>query len=142
MYRVLLPVDRDPERGLAAAEAVASLPSSSDCIHVTILNMEKRIDVTGGDGGNVDSNQWFDEDDIPESVDGAKEFLQERDIDVDVVRRHADPAEGIMDAIEQEDIDHVFMSGRKKSPVGKALFGSVTQSVLLDSPVPVTVVTS
>jgi nucleotide-binding universal stress UspA family protein len=38
------------------------------------------------------------------------------------------------------DADLVVVGARKRTPVGKAVFGSVTQSVVLDSPVPVTVV--
>jgi len=54
--------------------------------------------------------------------------------------RVGDPVDEILTAVEDSDADYLFIGGRKRSPVGKAVFGSVTQSLLLDSDVPVTLV--
>lgn len=138
MFTVLLPVD-DEERGLAAAEAVVALPCAAEEIRTVLLNVQKEIDVTGGEGGHVDSEEWYDEDDVPESVFEVREFLEEAGIEVDVMRRHADPAEEITNVAKNLAVDQIVMSGRKKTPVGKVLFGSVTQSVMLSAERPVTV---
>jgi len=47
----------------------------------------------------------------------------------------------IIEEADRRDADHVFVSGRKRSPTGKALFGDDTQRVVLDFDGPVTVVT-
>ncbi|RKD95322.1 universal stress protein [Halopiger aswanensis] len=46
------------------------------------------------------------------------------------------PAE-ILEYAEKVDARYIVVGGRSRSPVGKALFGSVTQSVLLDASCPV-----
>lgn len=51
-----------------------------------------------------------------------------------------DPAQTITDYVEEQDAEYVVIGGRKRSPVGKALFGSVTQSVLLNVEKPVVTV--
>ncbi|MCH7660977.1 MAG: universal stress protein, partial [Euryarchaeota archaeon] len=50
------------------------------------------------------------------------------------------PDETILDYVEENEIDIVVIGGRKRTPAGKLLFGSVTQSVILHADVPVTVV--
>lgn len=47
----------------------------------------------------------------------------------------------VLDAADEHDCDHIFLAGRQRSPTGKALFGDTTQSVILESDCPVTVVT-
>ena len=49
-------------------------------------------------------------------------------------------AESIIELSDELGVDEVVLCGRKRSPAGKALFGSVTQSVALESVVPVTIV--
>ena len=51
-----------------------------------------------------------------------------------------DTAGAILQAVEQSGADLLVIGARRRSPVGKAFLGSVTQDVLLDSPVPVLVV--
>lgn len=57
--------------------------------------------------------------------------------DLTVSVRVGDPAAEIVAYAEQEDARYVVIGGRQRSPTGKALFGSVTQKVIFDSPVPV-----
>jgi len=53
------------------------------------------------------------------------------------IGRVGSPAEGILDAIDSEDPSYIVLGSRKRTPVGKALLGSTTQSVLLHTSVPV-----
>ncbi|ELY50937.1 universal stress protein [Natronolimnohabitans innermongolicus] len=46
------------------------------------------------------------------------------------------PAEEISEAANRSDPRFLVLGGRKRSPVGKALFGSITQSVLLEVDAP------
>lgn len=50
--------------------------------------------------------------------------------------RVGSPAEEIIGAAERYDPHYLVLGGRKRSPVGKALFGSITQSVLLQVETP------
>ena len=43
-----------------------------------------------------------------------------------------DRASAILDTAEEYDCDHVFLVGQGRSPTGKALFGDLTQEVVLN----------
>lgn len=53
------------------------------------------------------------------------------------VGRLGDPATEVADYASSVDARYVVLGGRRRSPVGKALFGSVTQEVLLNADRPV-----
>jgi nucleotide-binding universal stress UspA family protein len=56
---------------------------------------------------------------------------------VEPMGRVGDPTEEVLAAADELDARHVVVGGRRRSPVGKALFGSTTQEVLLESDRPV-----
>lgn len=48
-----------------------------------------------------------------------------------------DPAEVVLEAIEEKKATRLVIGVKRRTPVGKALLGSVSQNLLLHSPVPV-----
>lgn len=92
-------------------------------------------------------NQYLNESDSL-SASQAQELAEEVVADVSTgeaddaepVGRVGDPAEEILDRAKEVDARYIVIGGRSRSPVGKALFGSVTQSVLLDADRPVVTV--
>lgn len=59
---------------------------------------------------------------------------------VRVVSRDRDPADELVDASYEHDIDLVVIGLRRRSPVGKLIMGSTAQQVLLEAQCPVTAV--
>lgn len=67
----------------------------------------------------------------------AAEAIREADVEAEAVGLMGDPAEEIVGYADERDANYVVIAGRTRSPVGKALFGSVVQSVLLAAECPV-----
>jgi len=139
MYRVLLPVGGDVEHVLSAADAVISLPNATTEVEAEILNVYEGFEASG-EGGRVDSEDVWNEENYPDSVGVVEDRLTEAGVSVSKRREHGDPAETIISVAEELDVDNITMSGRRRSPTGKMLFGSTTQSVLLAGDRPVTVI--
>lgn len=60
------------------------------------------------------------------------------DIDtIETAIRVGDPAEELAAYAEEVDARYLVVGGRKRSPTGKALFGSVTQQVMFEAAMPV-----
>ena len=138
MKHVLLAVDEDEQRARRAAEAVTSLPGVPGDARVTLLNVFEEFSAAD-EAGQVRSKDLYDPEDFPDSVRLARDLLEEAGLEVDLRREHGDPAERIVGVARDLDADVVALCGRKRSPAGKALFGSVTQSVVLDADRPVLV---
>ena len=86
---------------------------------------------------------------IDQAIDGVRRFakdmgrdvLSDLDLQWEAVGRIGEKGEETLKLADERDCDHIFIAGRKRSPTGKAVFGDDTQRVILDSKVPVTVLT-
>jgi nucleotide-binding universal stress UspA family protein len=72
-------------------------------------------------------------------VRDAASLIREAELELDVVGTVGTPAEEVANYVTDQDIDHVFIGGRKRRPTGKALLGSTSQDILLALDVPCTV---
>jgi nucleotide-binding universal stress UspA family protein len=66
--------------------------------------------------------------------------LSAADVEYEVRGALGESGEGISALAEDVDADLVVVGGRRRSPTGKAVFGSVAQEVMLSAPCPVTFV--
>lgn len=70
--------------------------------------------------------------------------LADADLDIRVRGRltddDGDRSERLVDIAEETDADLLLVGGGDRTPVGKAVFGSTAQDVMLDAPCPVTLV--
>jgi nucleotide-binding universal stress UspA family protein len=134
MYRVLVPVDDDVDRALAQAEYVSDLPSADEAVEAILLF------VFHGDRAELPEElKQFESASRIQSVRRAREHLEDADVEVTVREDSGDTTQDILDEAEDNDVDAIVLGGRKRSPAGKAIFGSVTQSVILNTERPVVV---
>jgi nucleotide-binding universal stress UspA family protein len=69
----------------------------------------------------------------------AQDSLRTSGVRVETATRWGDPAEQILQAADEIDADMIVLGGRKRSPLGSLLFGSVSQAVTLDATRPVVI---
>jgi nucleotide-binding universal stress UspA family protein len=124
MTHVLLAVDDDEERAKLQAERVVDLDLNREDLSVTILH----VFTDNIEGAGITQFRPARE---------AIDILEAADIEVSADESSGDPAERVLAYADENDADVICVAGRKRSPAGKALFGSVSQSVMLDSDVPV-----
>lgn len=61
-------------------------------------------------------------------------------LDVVTAGQVGEPTAEILDEAERRDARYLVIGGQQRTPVGKAVFGSTTQSILLDADLPVVTV--
>jgi nucleotide-binding universal stress UspA family protein len=126
MYHVVIAVDDEPDRARRQARAVTDLPAADTEVRATLLH----VFTENPDGASATQVG---------SVRRAADLLEEADVETEVAERSGEPAATILDFAESEAADCVCVGGRTRSPAGKAIFGSVSQSVILQADRPVLV---
>lgn len=150
MYRVLLPIDEREPRARAQVEAILEIPVDVGDLAVDIVHVHDDVPASDAEWAAGDSftdayNKEMAEavrgaDRIPSSVETAVSALESSDHEFAVHERSGEPADEILDLAAELDSDAIVFGVGRRSPVGKVLFGSVVQAVILESDQPVTVV--
>lgn len=126
MFTFVAGIDADEARALAQAEAIATMPLEADSVKVVLLHsFEEKTK-----GSTVEQVK---------PVRIARNRLEEAGIEVEVEGYGGDAARALLNVADEHDADQIVLAGRKRTPTGKVLFGSVTQSVILDTERPVLV---
>lgn len=125
MYEILTAVDENTDRARAQARAITNLSHNNADVRVTLLHIFHRSNPEGASVGDV------------ASVRRARELLAEAGVEVTLQELSGNPADEILDAAREFDVDLITVSGRRRSPAGKALLGSTSQEVLLNADRPV-----
>ena len=126
MYTVVVGVDEEDEHALGCARAVANLPG--DASEKRAILFHCFVDNPSG----ASATQIH-------AIRQARDYFEERGVEFDIAESSGDPTEEIIGTAERVGADLIVVGGRKRSPTGKALVGSVTQSVILDADRPVMV---
>lgn len=135
-------VDRSEHAPGIVAEAVRLAAAFGDPIHaVHVLTKEEFVDLqrtSVGDTGRAVSVDRVE----ALATEIAADALDDAGATGEAVGLVGSPADEIVDYAADVDARYVVLGGRNRSRVGKALFGSVAQSVLLDSALPAVLVRS
>jgi nucleotide-binding universal stress UspA family protein len=145
MSTVLLPASNHSKWAESVADVVVDTEDDED-LTVVVSHVFDADEVTST-SENLDIEGRADVDELASRKSGvgaALGRLDDADVDTEVrgIEHEGEPAEAIVDAVEAVDADRLYMYSRKRSPAGKALFGSTLQEVVIEARVPVVVVPS
>lgn len=133
--------DSDQSRDVAARADELARAFDDDELHlVHVIEeteytriVEKQSNSRETDMGSAEDNAAI------QAADGLKEVIS---AGYEVIGRVGNPGKKVVEYAEEVDARYLVVGGRARSPVGKAIFGSVTQSILLSTERPVVAVTA
>lgn len=126
MVRILVALDDELRQARAQTNAIADITQSATGAEVHILHVFD----DNPEGASVHQL---------EAVREASDRLEELGVEVNLLEASGSAADEVLRYAEEYDVDQICVGGRKRSPTGKALFGSVTQDVILGTHRPVLV---
>lgn len=142
MYSILLAVDDDRKTANHLVEDVERLIDAVDSCEITLVHVfrdtsiSQRVSIHQLTSG-YDENEF--EHQIPVSVYETASALEDSAASVNLELTSGDAMVEITRIAEARGVDSIHIGGKNTSPAGKAIFGSVTQSVIFGTDIPVTV---
>jgi nucleotide-binding universal stress UspA family protein len=144
LERVLLALGKtDVERLDLLAETTADIagPAGAEVVLLHVFDPDEYTEIQ--DRLGIDPNSETTPDNVAARYDPVRAVgaaLDERNVEYSVRGITGDKGEAIVRSAKRENVHLVVVGGRKRSPTGKAVFGSTAQEVMLKAPCPVTFV--
>lgn len=136
MADILIPVEEEDIQINNTKSTVLGLPFNSEATNLHILNVFEEFEVESAQWSTINSEEFYDKE-FPQSIANLADEFDDNGYSVELHRRHGDPVDTIIQLSNEINADMIIVGGRKRSPVGKVLFGSVAQSVVLQTDIPV-----
>lgn len=134
---IVAAIDRSERATNVIKEASVLAEAFDETLHVThVLSQSEFIDLerTSVD----DSGKPLDMDQVRTVAQNiAEEMVIDLNISVETVGLVGRPAIQIIDYANKQNARYIVVGPRKRSPAGKAVFGSTSQSILLNADCPV-----
>lgn len=124
MYHVMLAIDEDETRAEKLVDTLLEIPEASEHVKATVFHCF----TDNPEGASITQFK------TARDVSGR---LDEAGVEHEMAESSGDPVNEIVEAAEEHDVDVIYLAGRKRSPAGKVLFGSVAQGVALSTNRPV-----
>lgn len=129
--------------GKRAGEFAAALNANIHVVKfVDRTEYQHHLEHDAANSQNLDSIEEVEANARDQAQAYADEMFDDLDIEVHISGIVENVPDGILSYANTNDCDHIFLTGPKRSPTGKALFGDTAQTVILDFDGPVTVVTA
>ncbi|MEY7851757.1 universal stress protein [Natrarchaeobius sp. A-rgal3] len=133
---VVAAVDRSDRASNVVDEAGRLADAFDEPLYVLHVSTESAYDKY--DQSSQERIEDVDEEQIREAAaDVAAEAIADGDVSAEPVGLIGDPSSTIVTYANDHDAEYVVLAPRKRSPTGKAVFGSVAQSVILNAECPV-----
>ncbi|GAA0663995.1 universal stress protein [Natronoarchaeum mannanilyticum] len=136
------PGDADRAEEIAEAAVEVAAPANAKVVLAHVFTEEEYDDVL--DRLEFDTERTeVSPDEVAQrhaTIRTLSNSLDGYDVEYEVRGSVGEHGETIVDLAEEIGVDRVIVGGRKRSPTGKAVFGSTAQKVMLSAPCPVTFV--
>lgn len=135
---VLVPLDDSPQSMEAFEHAIEQFPAA----RITLITVIDPIEVGYSAEVVLPTGEWFEDATraAEERFEAARAVVEGRGLDLETAIEVGRPARVIVDYADDHGVDHVVMGSHGRSGVARVLLGSVAETVVRRSPVPVTVV--
>lgn len=134
---VLVPVDESVQASAAVEHAVTHYAEADITLLHVIGYTEKKTSLSRGGRGRDEGWYAAEREAAEELLEEAGQVAEAHGVEIDTAIENGSPSAEILDFVAERDVDIIVMGFQKRSPTGKALFGSTAQDVLLSTDCPV-----
>ncbi|WP_090382998.1 universal stress protein [Natronobacterium texcoconense] len=139
---VVAAVDRSERASTVIEEAETIATAFDDPVHVVhVLTRSDFLDM--GRTAEKEAGKSVSMEQVREAAaDVAQDAAGDLTVQSETMGLVGEPAKTILKYANEQDARYVVVGSRKRSPTGKAVFGSIAQSIILNADVPVVTTTT